>query len=493
MEDIWQLTAASEASTHTNADAPQAGTLDLIEDLVPLDAQSDTSERKSVPDALHASLFGPIGAATPGSFAILDAAKIPDFPEILTGSGLEHQCLFIGDALEELGHVAPWIVQLEDDNSFTRNLFTETDPPSPWTHWSKDAGIYLRSTASLADLCQHFRKFTKVRMDGIPAGDRAAWQFFRFYDPEQAALYFDAIRGWPDRMAQFYCLSDGQLVDSIMAVSSVDAKAHIFAPDPATMPSERPPAYIFQARDAEVFKAVRRPHFRKELAEWLLRMDEPRFRPFSEEQLYALVDHGLREGDALKFTFKEEYVYLLYMMSYCGGWFHKSGRMPKVSRILVEDGRARRVNLEAEFSHSYDRLYGNRADLFLAWAAPMAKLEAHRAKQGDWNGFSPKAAYATIAACATHLEDEDRARLTEFLRRVELDCDNRQIVAPHARGIVLLFSFTIGHAFFGDPLFPWASEMAAEHDTLEAALPDIADYALKRARKMLAAFNKGAA
>lgn len=486
---MWQLVTAVD----TSADQPTSTTVELIADLAPLDAQLDIIERKCVPDTLHASLFGPLGDKTPACFAILDAAKIHDLPELLIGSGLEHKCLFTGDALDELGHVAPWIVRLEDGNNFTRALFTQTDPPTPWTHWAKDAGIYLRSTASLEDLWAHFRKFTKVRVEGLPDDHRGAWQYFRFYDPEQAAIYFDAIRAWPDRMAQFYRLTDGTLVDRIIAICSIEGTAHVFAPDIDAMVLQRPQPFIFQPRDALVFKSARRPRFRKELADWLLRMDPARFKPFSEDQLYALVDHGLREGDDYGFTFKEEYVYLLYMMSYFGGWFHKSGRMPEITRILTEDGTAREPNLRAEFPQTFTALYGNARQTYAGWAVLFGRMDAHLQKHGGWQDFTPDAARRLIAAGTGHLNDEDRARLATFLARVELDCDQRGILGAPGRGISLLLSYMMGHSFFADPLFPWASDIAVTHSTLEPALPEIADYAMKRGRKMLAEFQQGAA
>jgi hypothetical protein len=259
------------------------------------------------------------------------------------------------------------------------------------------------------------------------------------------------------------------------------------------MPTERPSAFVFQDRDANVFASARRPRFRQELAEWLLRMDEPRFKPFSEDQLYALVDHGLREGDALKFTFKEEYVYLLYMMSFLGGWFHKSGRVPEIARILEQDGRARDPYLKKEFPHTFSALYGNGRETFAGWAVLFSRLDAHLKKAGGWHGFTPKAARQLIASGSRHLSEDDRERLTVFLSRVELDCDQRQVQTASGRGISLLLSFMMGHGFFSDPLYPWAIEIAAAHDTLDAALPEIGDYSMKRGRKMLLDMQKGAA
>jgi hypothetical protein len=294
-------------------------------------------------------------------------------------------------------------------------------------------------------------------------------------------------------MAQFYRLPKGTLVDRIIAVSSIAATAHVFAPDPDAMPTERPSAFVFQDRDANVFASARRPRFRQELAEWLLRMDEPRFKPFSEDQLYALVDHGLREGDALKFTFKEEYVYLLYMMSYFGGWFHKSGRMPEISRILVEDANGRQPNLKKQFPKTFTALYGNPRQTYAGWAVLFGRIETHVQKHGGWQDFTAEAAHKLIASGSGHLSEEDRTHLLTFLSRVELDCDQRQVLTPSGRGIALLVSYMMGHGFFSDPLFPWAIEIAAAHDTLEAALPEIGDYAMKRGRKMLNEIQKGAA
>lgn len=150
----------------------QINTIDGVE---PLDAQLGVVDLKTVPDALYESLFGRPCDTALHTYVILDAAKVPNLPELLEVSGLTHHCLFKGNAYDELKDVAPWIVQLEDENVFTRNLFTQSE--APWHFWDKEPGIYLRSDASLADLCAHFRRFTKVQQtDG-------RWRYFRFWEP----------------------------------------------------------------------------------------------------------------------------------------------------------------------------------------------------------------------------------------------------------------------------------------------------------------------
>lgn len=484
MEDIW-------TGTPGEAPKPSGGRTLRVDNIEPLDRQADVTKRLSVPPILREALFGDINEAPASTFAILDAAKIPNLPEILETSGLEYACLYQGAAFDELASVAPWIVKLDETSDFTRALFTETEPDVDWEYWSRDPGIFVRSTAPLDALRGHFRKFTKVRMANMPPEAPNAQQFFRFYEPDEATHYFEAINDWPDRTAQFYRLATGQKILAFVTISSVAKTLHMFTPGP--MPETSPGAFIFEPRDAEVFRSARRPRFRKELYDWLLRLDEHRFKPFSEQQLYAVVDHGLREGDAYDFTFKEEYVYLLYMMSFLGGWFHKSGRMPELVRILEEDGRARTPNLRKAFPKTFSNLYGQARETFAGWAVLFGRMEAHLKKNGGWGRFTPARARQLVGAGTKHLGDADRARLEEFFTRIEMDCDRRKIASPSSRGIVVLLSYMIGHSFFSDPFYPWAVEKKLEADSLDAALPEIGNYAMKRGRLMMAEFQKGAA
>ncbi|MEP4929489.1 MAG: hypothetical protein ABJT31_17080, partial [Hyphomicrobiales bacterium] len=57
---------------------------------------------KTVPDALYEPLFGQPDDTPLHTYAILDAAKFPNLPELLEVSGLVHRCLFKGDAFDEL-------------------------------------------------------------------------------------------------------------------------------------------------------------------------------------------------------------------------------------------------------------------------------------------------------------------------------------------------------------------------------------------------------
>lgn len=161
--------------------------------LAPLDAQIGVFPKKTVPEALYQVLFdqpepteseieaagGDISSLQSAqTYAILDAAKIANLPELLAQSGLNHRCLFKGDALQTLKDVAPWIVRLEDDNRFTRNLFTRS--PAPWHLWDAEPGIYVCTRGSLDEMWRHFRKFTRVQAEA------GKWYYLRFWEPRWA-------------------------------------------------------------------------------------------------------------------------------------------------------------------------------------------------------------------------------------------------------------------------------------------------------------------
>jgi hypothetical protein len=108
-------------------------------------------------------------------YALVDAARNEKIYPAVTGCTLEWECLYIGDIPIELQQVAPYLVQLHKDDSFTASLITDG--------WEDHWGIYMWAPAELADLKQHFRKFLTV-------ADEAGKQLvFRYYDPRVFRAY----------------------------------------------------------------------------------------------------------------------------------------------------------------------------------------------------------------------------------------------------------------------------------------------------------------
>lgn len=187
-DDPWQVSGDMVAAQN-RPDQPVLN-VESIEGVYPLDTQIGTFPKKTIPDALHRALFGwpeprnteneaasedSVAGRQMQTYAILDASKVTNLPELLERSGLEHRCLFKGPAFEELKNVAPWIVRLDEDSTFTRHLFTRSN--ASWHLWDKEPGIYVRSCAALDDLWRHFRKFTRIQDEG------GKWHFFKFWEP----------------------------------------------------------------------------------------------------------------------------------------------------------------------------------------------------------------------------------------------------------------------------------------------------------------------
>ena len=170
-----------------------------INGVEPLDGQFSVDVPKTAPDALYDALFGqpePIETEMGGAsakvpalhtYVILDAAKVTNLPEMLETSQLEHRCFFKGAVYENLKGVAPWIVRLEEGNTFSQNLFTQSN--APWHLWGREHGIYIRSRQPFDKLWQHFRKFTKT------TGDTSGTSFLRYWEVHT----LEAFVAWPEK------------------------------------------------------------------------------------------------------------------------------------------------------------------------------------------------------------------------------------------------------------------------------------------------------
>ena len=108
-------------------------------------------------------------------YAIVDAARNEKVYPSVTGCKLKWDCLYIGDIPMELKEVAPYLVQLQKDDTFTTSLINDG--------WEDHWGIYIWAPGELADLHRHFRKFLTA------ADERGKQLVFRYYDPRVFRAY----------------------------------------------------------------------------------------------------------------------------------------------------------------------------------------------------------------------------------------------------------------------------------------------------------------
>lgn len=147
------------------------------------------SPRGPVPDQLAALL--PIGT---GSYAVIDAALVPNLPELLEASGLPHRCLYRIETQPELADTAPWLVALTQDCRFLRGIFTAGDRPDQL--WNSHAVMLLTSDSDLDGLHRLLRRFTRVR------DSAGRWYYWRFWEP-RALLAFLAEADFSPMARQF--------------------------------------------------------------------------------------------------------------------------------------------------------------------------------------------------------------------------------------------------------------------------------------------------
>lgn len=160
--------------------------------LLPARAQSEPADERNVqitqavvlalnsngpPDALRWLFDGSHGG---NCFAVVDAATIPNLPELLSASDQPFDCLFTGQARSDLANVAPWILRLDPESRFTQRLWMEGS--LPWQLGGKFRGLLLSTDDDMGQVKRHFRRLTRVRR-----ADADEWMLFRFYDPHTIA------------------------------------------------------------------------------------------------------------------------------------------------------------------------------------------------------------------------------------------------------------------------------------------------------------------
>lgn len=112
-------------------------------------------------------------------WAIVDTASEPGLYAMLEELDPPHASLYADPVPEDIGRLAPWLVQVDDD---VHHWLMKRD--TPW-------GILLESQATLKDLRQHLRKYLHVQ---IPDEEKPV--FFRFYDPRNIWPFLSVLSPW---------------------------------------------------------------------------------------------------------------------------------------------------------------------------------------------------------------------------------------------------------------------------------------------------------
>lgn len=108
-------------------------------------------------------------------WAILDGARDRRVYGFLLDSYLNYSCLYAGTLAPELEVAAPYLVQLEHEDKYTRQLLELA--------WGNSWGVLLKCDIRMERLRRHLRTFLRVH------DQRGRRLVFRYYDPRVLRVY----------------------------------------------------------------------------------------------------------------------------------------------------------------------------------------------------------------------------------------------------------------------------------------------------------------
>jgi len=403
-------------------------------------------------------------------FACVDAAKIPNILEVLEAEGLRHACLFSGREAEDYGAVAPWIVEIPLHERILDRFFSVN--PEMSAFWQFDGAIFVQSNANFDGMRSHLRRLTK-----IPRVDNKS-VFFRFWDPLVAHWYFSEVADWPDRLSSLL-LSRHATISRIIVPQATTKSARVFD---LAMPEEYSPStrsLRLEDRDLRILEDLQWFRLEHELCAWMTRFDPMRFRGFDQARLARIAKHAIREGRAFGLRYQEEFAYLLYMMTFLGGWFHKAPQFAYFSELFTDPTDERFTNLTREFPNRHKKFFGHLGDPLIQMENLLSWTEKIISEAGGWDNLN-----------AYHLN----MMSTEIARRLGWGEEQYRIVEADAaasaresgilddRSIRLhqLIWMTLGPYFLHDPLYPWAEEKYVEASKKPDAIFKVALYGHRR-------------
>ena len=106
---------------------------------------------------------------------IADGARDRKVYGFLLDSYLDYSCLYHGDISPELELAAPYLVQLDHDDTYAMRLIERA--------WGNNWGIFLKCDSSKDTLRRHLRTLLTVR------DQKGRMLLFRYYDPRVLRVY----------------------------------------------------------------------------------------------------------------------------------------------------------------------------------------------------------------------------------------------------------------------------------------------------------------
>jgi len=189
--------------------------IEEIEGVKPLDMQFGVHPPKTVPNALYEPLFGQPDPTTAEMAQFGGADKVPPLKTYLVADVFHfsdwesevdkfthaNKCLFGGKAQKQFSETAPYLIELQIENDFTRKLFTHLEgfhKDSMVHHWHRPYGIFVRSREPFEEVYNHLRRFTKLQ------NESGKWFFRRFWDARHSYAFIPLLQNNLEISARFF-------------------------------------------------------------------------------------------------------------------------------------------------------------------------------------------------------------------------------------------------------------------------------------------------
>lgn len=482
-DDPWMLRPNGVDTAQPMGPEGPALRIAILEGVAPLGSQIGVFPKKAVPDALCHALLGqpePTAAeidavggdasAVPPllTYAILDAAKVANLPELLERSGLEHRCLFKGDAYDELKNVAPWIVRLDGDENFTRNLFTRSD--ASWHLWDKEPGIYVRSRCDLNDLWRHLRKFTRVQ------DDDGQWFYFRFWESDTVQAFLERAN-WTKRGPLF----DADKLQALILTRS-EGKVTVIGHGSRT-----------GAHGGESFQKISRDLIQDQktaaLRDYFRNLTPKRFRAIGQEGQDAFLQHLMRRASKLGVTAYSEIAYLGCLMQNFGCWVDVDPTYRRMNRFLSAPEYQ-------ENPHRMDLLHEERTAFIKKCVGEkgLIDLRYRKAIMDYLSGLNGRYDLMDRAEVTSLIQSRAPGRFNYAGAQAVSDLSSESERLARRFGLnrewhlaaFLSLSYAIGIGFFDDPFYPWAKKILSKSDaSADERTVSLMLYAEKRLKKSI--------
>jgi Domain of unknown function (DUF4123)/FHA domain len=164
----------SESETGTFVDSKKVLTAEIDKNTIVKAGETEfavllESDTKTILDTPITRLVKMLQTQEKPLYCLIDASRDTKILSLLKQSNVNYQSLYQGETQEKLAHVAPYLVQFQQDTYFLEKLLRNG--------WGKRWFSFFTSDASFTDLRRHFRKFVFVK------DERGETVYFRFYDP----------------------------------------------------------------------------------------------------------------------------------------------------------------------------------------------------------------------------------------------------------------------------------------------------------------------